>query len=57
LKVDQYVEENKSDSWRGNRIKEKEVRIAIRKALEESNIKDESRVNAIFELVKNQNDY
>ena len=57
LKVNQYVEENKSDSWRGNRIKEKEVRIAIRKALEESNITDESKVDAIFELVKNQNEY
>jgi type I restriction enzyme R subunit len=57
LKVNQYVEENKSDSWRGNRIKEKEVRIAIRKALEESNINDKSKVEAIFELVKNQNEY
>jgi type I restriction enzyme R subunit len=57
LKVNHYVEENKSDSWRGNRIKEKEVRIAIRKALEEFNIADESKVDAIFELVKNQNEY
>ena len=57
LKVNQYVEENKSDSWRGNRIKEKEVRIAIKKALEESNITDEHKVDAIFELVKNQNEY
>ena len=57
LKVNKYVNENKSDSWRGNRIKEKEVRIAIKQALEESNITEDSKVDTIFELVKNQNEY
>jgi type I restriction enzyme R subunit len=57
LKVNQYVEDNKSDSWRGNTIKEKEVRIAIRKALEEFSITDKDKVEAIFVLVKNQNEY
>ena len=57
LKVNQYIEENKSEGWRGNRIKEKEVKISIKKALEEFNITDKTKIQAIFELVKNQNEY
>lgn len=57
LKINESVQNNKSDGWRGSRIKEKEVKIAIRKALEESGLHDESKVDAIFELVKNQNAY
>ena len=57
LKVNQYVEDNKADSWRGNRIKEREVRIAVKKALVAFGIKDKNKVDSIFELVKNQNEY
>ena len=51
LRLDHEVCMTKKDSWRGNKIKEREVRIAIRK-----HVPDE-RVDEIFELVKNQNDY
>lgn len=57
LRVDHYVEFNKSDCWRGNRIKEREVKIAIKKALEQAGICDEEKLNEVFELVKNQSEY
>jgi len=57
LRVNQYVEEYKPDGWRGNLIKEKRVRIAVKKALDEFGIKDENRINVVLELVKNQNEY
>ncbi len=48
---------NKPDGWRGNRIKEKKVKIAIKKALKEFDMDDETEVEKVFELVKNQNEY
>jgi type I restriction enzyme R subunit len=57
LKVNKNIEEYKPDGWRGNRIKEKQVRIAIKKALEEFGINDEKRIEIILELAKNQNEY
>jgi type I restriction enzyme R subunit len=52
LQVDEAVRRVKKANWRGNRLKEKEVFIAIRQALN-----DEAAARAIFELVKNQRDY
>jgi type I restriction enzyme R subunit len=57
LKVHQYVEENKPDGWRGNKIKEKQVRFAIKKAMTEFGFGDENRINEVFDLVKNQDEY
>jgi type I restriction enzyme R subunit len=57
LKVDEYVTNNKSADWRGDRIKEREVTIAIRNALQESGINDKNKLAAVFQLVKNQNEY
>ena len=57
LLVDRYVEFNKADCWRGNRIKEREVKIAIKKALEQAGLFDEKKLNDVFELVKNQSEY
>jgi type I restriction enzyme R subunit len=42
----------KKDGWRGNIIKEREVKYAIRK-----HVDDDTEVDRIFELVKNQNEY
>lgn len=57
LKINENIQNGKSEGWRGNRIKEREVRIIIRTTLDEFNIDDESRVKAILELVKNQYEY
>jgi type I restriction enzyme R subunit len=51
-KVDAAILNVKKAGWRGNRFKEREVRIAIKEVLG-----DDSLVNSIFELVKNQRDY
>jgi type I restriction enzyme R subunit len=50
--LDQEVKYIKKDSWRGNKAKEKEIRIAIRK-----HIQDDALVDAIFEIIKNQTEY
>lgn len=52
LAVDYAVLTSKKDGWRGHKVKEKEVRNAIRRVLN-----DEQLTDAIFDLVKNQSDY
>lgn len=52
LEVDSAVLKSKKDGWRGHKIKEKEVRNAVKRVL-----KDDTRTDAIFELIKGQNDY
>jgi len=46
---------NKQDGWRGNKIKEKQVRFAIKNTLKEFELEDETE--RVFALVKNQNEY
>lgn len=52
LEVDSAVLKSKKDGWRGHKIKEKEVRNAVKRVL-----KNDTRTDAIFELIKGQNDY
>ena len=52
INLDAAIQHTKKDGWRGNRIKEREVRYAIRDVL-----KDETLTNQILELVKNQDEY
>jgi type I restriction enzyme R subunit len=52
LTVDATIRRTKKDSWLGNRIKERELRLAIRKVLP-----DEEQTNQIFEVVKQQDEY
>jgi len=52
LAIHQAIVTTKKDSWRGNKIKEREVKNAIRK-----HKLDEDTVSNIFELVKNQSEY
>ncbi|MCX6269819.1 MAG: HsdR family type I site-specific deoxyribonuclease, partial [Bacteroidetes bacterium] len=52
LALDHEIRYTKKDGWRGNKIKEREVRKAIRK-----HISDDMEVERIFELVRNQKDY
>jgi type I restriction enzyme R subunit len=51
--VDRGIRNVKKASWRGNKFKEKEVRIAIKSVLGG----DTELVDSIFEIVKNQRDY
>ncbi|AFZ45145.1 type I site-specific deoxyribonuclease, HsdR family [Halothece sp. PCC 7418] len=52
LAIDQAIKTTKKDGWRGNRIKERQVRRAIKQ-----HIDNEDTLNRIFELAKKQNDY
>ncbi len=48
LQVDQAIRNVKKSGWRGNKFKEKEVRIAIKSVLGA----DDALVESIFEIVK-----
>lgn len=52
LAIDEEIRLTKKDSWRGNRFKEKEVRNSIKK-----HISDPVQLDAVFELVWNQDEY
>jgi len=52
IAVDAAIRRIKKDGWRGNKIKEREVRYAIRDIL-----KDETQANKILEIVKHQDEY
>ena len=50
--INQEIRAVKKDDFRGNKIKEREIRYAIRK-----HVKDESTAEIIFNIVKSQNEY
>ncbi|MBD1919785.1 HsdR family type I site-specific deoxyribonuclease [Microcoleus sp. FACHB-831] len=52
LAIDNEIRQTKKDAWRGNKIKEREVKNAIKKYLDSS-----EKVDIIFDIVKNQSDY
>jgi type I restriction enzyme R subunit len=52
ISLDYEICHTKKDGWRGNKIKEREVKYAIR-----NHIQDDEEVERIFELVKNQSEY
>jgi type I restriction enzyme R subunit len=53
LQVDTAVRITKKDGWTGNRMKEKEVRIALMKAIGDNDV----NIDDLLELVKNQHEY
>lgn len=52
LAINQEILQTKKDAWRGNKIKEREVRNAIKKHLDSA-----EKIDMIFDIVKNQSDY
>ena len=54
LEVNKAIITKKADSWRGNKIKEKQVKIAITKALKKFKITDDEKIKTIIEIVKEQ---
>jgi type I restriction enzyme R subunit len=57
LKVNEAILEYKPDGWRGNVIKERTVKLAIRRALKECKIVSDQLVDRILELARNQIEY
>jgi type I restriction enzyme R subunit len=55
LRVNENIQKSKADEWRGNRLKERQVKNAIKEALGTS--VDDKTVEMILELAKNQNVY
>lgn len=53
VRVDEAIRNIKKAGWRGNRFKEREVRLAIKGVLGSN----ESLVNAIFKIAENQREY
>ncbi len=56
IMLDEKIMTTKKDAWRDNRIKTKAVKYAIKKVLEEYNVK-EPNVEYVLKIVKNQRDY
>lgn len=52
LTIDEAIRTTKKDAWRGNKIKEREVKNTIKKY-----INPPEKLDIIFEIVKNQNEY
>jgi type I restriction enzyme, R subunit len=57
LAVDEAILSKKPDGWRGNKIKERKIFLAIKEALNNNNIDDDEQVKTILELARRQNDY
>jgi type I restriction enzyme R subunit len=69
LEIDTVLKATKKDNWRGNRVKEKEIKRAIQQALENdqrvgNSVREtptvyglEGKVERIFKIVKKQNEY
>jgi type I restriction enzyme, R subunit len=55
--IDAAIRNTRKDSWRGNRVKEREVRNAIRLAIESLDPAVDLNVDLILELAKNQDEY
>ena len=52
ISLDSEIRSTKKDNWRGSKIKQREVKNAIKKHLD-----DADEINKIFEIVKNQQEY
>ena len=57
ISIHKGIMKSKQDDWKGNKIKEKQVKNSIRKAFAKLNISEESEVERIFKLAVNQDEY
>jgi type I restriction enzyme R subunit len=57
LEVNESILKNKSDNWRGNTIKERTVRLAIKRALANCGLENEELLQKIHDIARNQDEY
>ena len=57
LELFNAVNENRPDNWIGTPIKEKAVRIIVRKILNKYGVLDEAEISRIYEIVENQEEF
>jgi type I restriction enzyme R subunit len=55
--LDERIRTEKRDDWRGNRIKERELEIAVKKVLREHDIDEDAEIQRLMDLIKNQREY
>ena len=55
--LDESIRRNKFEGWRGNTYKERVIRNQIKRTLERFGITDESEIEKVMNLVRNQDDY
>jgi type I restriction enzyme R subunit len=53
MAVDEAVRNNKPDSWVGNRLKERRVKLAVQQALPEN----DQRLDELFDLLMARHEY
>jgi len=57
IKLDEAIIKNKPDRWKGDRIKERMVKIAIEETLKQENIEDGELTKKVLELAIEQKEY
>ena len=57
VKIDEAIIKNKPDGWKGDKIKEKRVKMAIEETLEQENMKNEELVKKVLKLAIEQKEY
>ena len=55
--LDEAIRDSKEDDWKGHRLKERKVRLAMEKAVSEEFDDRVFDIDTLFELVKNQHEY
>ena len=57
LALDEAIRDSKEDDWKGHRLKERKVRLAMEKAVSEEFDDRVFDIDTLFKLVKNQHEY
>ena len=55
--LDEQIYTVKRDDWRGNKIKERELEIAVKKVLRKYDFDEEAEIQRVMDLIKNQREY
>ena len=57
LEIDKAIKRSKQDGWRGNKIKEKKIKFAVREKLEKYGKSSEEETEKVVKLARNQDEY
>ncbi|MEX0932908.1 MAG: type I restriction endonuclease subunit R [Candidatus Pacearchaeota archaeon] len=57
VSIHKNILKSKQDSWKGNKMKEKKIRIGIKKALSKYDIDDDENVEKVFKIAEAQSEY
>lgn len=57
VSVHKNILKSKQDGWKGNKMKEKKIRIGIKKALSKYDLDDDENIEKIFKIAEAQSEY